>query len=339
MERKAFLKNSLGFLGMAVAAPSILKEINAKPESESEILTDNCTVSPSETAGPFPTITPANWDRVDITDGRTGVALTININIINKNANCTALQDAIVDIWHCDKDGNYSEYGGTGMQATNYTSVHFLRGRQSTNANGVVGFTSIFPGWYTGRATHIHVHVYNAAGTSLLITQISFPEGTNSAVATVNAATDYGYTKGMNGYTYNDDDNVFSDDNNGAELATVSGSVANGYTLEHTIYVNGPTLDTADLTRAQYRLEQNYPNPFTDATTLPLNLEYDSEVHITVFDLTGRHVATAYDGSMSAGVNNVTLSRNSLTSGYYLYKVSITNQNGSFEESKKMLVK
>ncbi|TRW24609.1 T9SS type A sorting domain-containing protein [Flavobacterium zepuense] len=339
MERKAFLRNSMGFLGLAVTAPSVLRGINAKTESESEILTDNCTLSPSETAGPFPTITPSNWERIDITDGRTGVPFTININIMNKNANCTALADAIVDIWHCDKDGNYSEYGGSGMQPTNYTSVHFLRGRQVTNANGQVGFTSIFPGWYTGRATHIHVHVYNASGTSLLITQISFPESADSAVVAVNSATAYGYTKGMNGYTYNDDDNVFSDDTNGAELGTVSGSIESGYTLEHTIYVNGPTLSVGSLSKAQYKLEQNYPNPFTDATTLPLNLEYDSEVNVSVYDLTGRKIATAYSGGMSAGANTITLNRNNLSGGYYLYKVSIINQNGSFEESKKMLVK
>ncbi len=122
------------------------------------------------------------------------------------------------------------------MQSTDYTAVHFLRGRQTTNSDGQVSFTTIFPGWYTGRATHIHVHVYNASGNSLLITQIAFPEGTNSAVSVVNASTENGYTKGMNGYTYNAADNVFSD---GAEcqIADISGSIASGYVLESTIKV------------------------------------------------------------------------------------------------------
>lgn len=198
-----------------------------------------CTVSPAETAGPFPTITPSSLVRSDIKLDRTGVAFTINITIKNKNNSCAALQGAIVDIWHCDKDGYYSEYGGTGMQSVNYTAVHFLRGRQTTDANGLVSFTSIFPGWYSGRATHIHVHVYNAAGTSLLITQIAFPEGSSSAVVAVNASTVNGYTKGMTGYTYNAADNVFSDDTTGAETATVTGSIAAGYALTHTIYVAG----------------------------------------------------------------------------------------------------
>jgi protocatechuate 3,4-dioxygenase beta subunit len=131
-----------------------------------------------------------------------------------------------VDIWHCDSEGNYSEYGGTSMQRTDYTSVHFLRGRQTTDSNGLVTFTSIFPGWYQGRATHIHAHVYNSSGTSLKITQIAFPEGTGSALLAVN-----GYKKGMTGYTYNSQDSVFSDDTAGLELATVAGNTTDGFAL------------------------------------------------------------------------------------------------------------
>lgn len=199
----------------------------------------SCSVSPSETAGPFPTITPSSLVRSDIKDDRTGVAFTIKITIRNTNNSCAALANAIVDIWHCDKDGYYSEYGGTNMQSVNYTAVHFLRGRQTTDSNGLVTFTSIFPGWYQSRATHIHVHIYNASGTSLLVTQIAFPEGSSSAVATVNGSggVAYGYSKGMTGYTYNASDNVFSDDSAGAELATVTGSLTAGYTLTHTINV------------------------------------------------------------------------------------------------------
>ncbi|RXK59724.1 intradiol ring-cleavage dioxygenase [Lacibacter luteus] len=242
MERKHFLKNM--FIG-AASAPVILaackktSTTGSSSSSGSGSGSGTCTVSPTETAGPFPTITPSSLVRTDIRDDRTGVALTVKINILNTNASCAALQGAIVDIWHCDKDGYYSEYGGTSMQSVNYTAVHFLRGRQTTDANGLVQFTSIFPGWYSGRATHIHVHVYKANGTSLLITQIAFPEGSGSAVATVNAATTYGYTKGMTGYTYNANDNIFSDDTAGKQLASITGSVSAGYVLTNNIYVAG----------------------------------------------------------------------------------------------------
>jgi protocatechuate 3,4-dioxygenase beta subunit len=173
----------------------------------------------------------------DIRSDRTGVAFTITITIQDKNNSCAALEGAYVDIWHCDKDGYYSEYGGTSMQTVDYTAVHFLRGRQVTNSDGQVSFVSIFPGWYQSRATHIHVHIYSASSSSLLVTQIGFPESSNSAVVLVNASTANGYTKGMSGYTYNASDSVFTDsiDN---EIATVTGSVADGYALTHTIVVS-----------------------------------------------------------------------------------------------------
>ena len=164
---------------------------------------------------------------------RTGVAFTVNINIMNINANCAALQGAIVDIWHCDKDGNYSQYGGTTMQQTNYTTYNFLRGRQTTNSSGLVSFTSIFPGWYTSRATHIHVHIYNSAGTSLLVTQIAFDQTICNTVYAQGAYKSHGLQD-----TTNARDNVFGD-GVGTELAAFTGSVADGYVLTHTIVVNG----------------------------------------------------------------------------------------------------
>jgi protocatechuate 3,4-dioxygenase beta subunit len=239
--RKNFLKK---FLIGAASVPLILEACKKEAAAATTGTTTStgassgsCTVSPTETAGPFPTTTPASLVRSDIRLDRTGVGFTIKITVSNKNNSCAALAGAVVDIWHCDKDGNYSEYGGSGMQSTDYTSVHFLRGRQTTDSNGLVTFTSIFPGWYTGRATHIHVHVYNASGSSLLVTQISFPEASGSAVATVNASTANGYTKGMSGYTYNAADNVFSDDSTGSETGTVTGSIAAGYVLTKTINV------------------------------------------------------------------------------------------------------
>ncbi|RZK82356.1 MAG: intradiol ring-cleavage dioxygenase [Pedobacter sp.] len=238
MERKRFLRSLL--IG-AIAGPAVLEACKKKealtavddPSGTGTVTNSgtansgSCSIAPTETEGPFPTKVPSTYNRSDITDGRTGYKLTANITI---NASCKPLAGAIVDIWHCDAEGNYSEYGGTGMQSTNYQSVHFLRGRQVTDAAGLVKFTSIFPGWYNGRATHIHVHVYSASGNSLKITQIAFPEGSGSAVGLVN-----GYKKGLSGYTYNANDNVFSDDVLKIEVANVTGSLSDGFVLNMTI--------------------------------------------------------------------------------------------------------
>ncbi|WP_346986040.1 intradiol ring-cleavage dioxygenase [Chryseobacterium sp. POE27] len=240
IDRKGFLK-SLGLAGVtALAAPVFIHCRNDDDkDSDTTGVIDNtistaCSVTNSETEGPFPTKSPSTLVQSNIVSDRTGVPFTIAITVQNTNAGCASLQGAIVDIWHCDKDGNYSEYGGTGMQSANYTSVHFLRGRQTTDSNGKVNFTSIFPGWYNGRATHIHVHIYNSAGQSLLVTQIAFPEGSDSAVVQVAASTGY---KGMSGYTYNSSDNVFSD-GTANEMSSISGSVNEGFALSHTIKVS-----------------------------------------------------------------------------------------------------
>ena len=236
MERKIFLKNSMSALGLIFVSPlikSCTKETVAGTTTDTTTGTDSCVVSPVETAGPFPTKTPSSLVSANIVSDRSGVPLTVKITINNTKSNCAALSGAIVDVWHCDASGNYSEYGGSGMQSTNYTSVHFLRGRQTTNANGLVTFTTIFPGWYSGRAPHIHVHVYSADGTSLMITQIAFPTDICNTVYTT--ATDY-KSRGTQD-TSNTNDNVFSD-SLASELATVSGSVSAGYTLTHIITVS-----------------------------------------------------------------------------------------------------
>jgi protocatechuate 3,4-dioxygenase beta subunit len=251
MKRKEFIKG-LGLAGLSVTGLTLLTSCtkdssgtlyddldttdsdssssDTSSSTDTSTSSDDCSVTPSETEGPFPTKSPSSYVREDITGDRTGITLDMDITIRNVNDSCNVLEGALVDIWHCDKDGNYSEYQG-------FTSNHFLRGRQVSNADGLVEFTSIFPGWYNGRATHIHVHIYNASGNSLLVTQIAFPEGDNSAVVRVNAASDYGYTKGMSGYTYNAQDNIFNDGMD-EELANVSGSVSEGFTLTHDIYVS-----------------------------------------------------------------------------------------------------
>ncbi|HMI07447.1 MAG TPA: hypothetical protein VK528_07870 [Flavobacterium sp.] len=238
MERKDFLKG-LGLIGLGTIALPIIGSCGGDDDNtaaNNQVV--SCDTTPQETEGPFPTHAPASFVTNDIRSDREGIDLAVNINLINVNNSGAALAGAIVDIWHCDKDGNYSEYGGSGMQSTNYTSVHFLRGRQTTDAGGTVSFITKFPGWYNGRSTHIHMHIYNASGNSLLVTQIAFPEGSGSAVETVNGSTANGYNKGMNGYTYNVNDNVFSD-SAACEICTITGNNTDGYTLESNINVPG----------------------------------------------------------------------------------------------------
>ncbi len=240
MERKQFIR-SLSFFALSspfwVCACSKDETLTSSDGEGTDVTADtSCTVTPSETEGPFPTKTPSSYIRSDIRKGDgIGADMTAILTIVDVGNNCNPLEGAIVDVWHCDVNGDYSEYGGTQIQSNNYRSVHWLRGRQTTDSNGQVTFQTIFPGWYQSRATHIHVHIYSSSGDSLLVTQIAFQDSLAETVNTTGSA--YGYTKGISGYTYNAQDNVFGDGVE-KEMSTVTGSLSEGYELGITIKVN-----------------------------------------------------------------------------------------------------
>jgi protocatechuate 3,4-dioxygenase beta subunit len=260
MKRKDFIKHS------ALAGLSFTLLSSNRSDSKS------CTPTPDETAGPFPTHDPATLVAENIISDRSGLPLTITIAVNNINDKCAGLKDAIIDIWHCDSKGEYSEYGGAneqgngggpgmrppggprpnrdsfpgknnrnmppppmggmgGMQAADHKKEHFLRGRQITNAKGLVSFHSIYPGWYPGRAPHIHVQIRDKAGNSLLVTQIAFPEEISKKVFEQGVYAAHGQPD-----TLNTSDNVFSD-SIANELGTLTGNTKDGFIVTHAIYV------------------------------------------------------------------------------------------------------
>lgn len=131
-----------------------------------------CVVTPTETVGPFPTM--GDFLRGDIREGRPGIPLTLIITVVNASRACAAVVGAQVGVWQCDAAGDYSQYGTARAQT-------YLRGIQITDVAGSVTFTTIYPGWYQGRATHVHVEVVNQ-GRSVKVTQLAFPEDVTAAV-------------------------------------------------------------------------------------------------------------------------------------------------------------
>ena len=137
--------------------------------------TGNCAVTDSDTEGPYPTKV-SSLQRVDIREGKTGLQLDMTFTVKNVNNNCTPLPNARVDIWYCDKDGYYSGYTNSGyLGSQNNTAKTYLRGLQFADTNGQVQFTGIYPGWYQGRGTHIHVEVF-VDNVLKLTSQVAFPE-------------------------------------------------------------------------------------------------------------------------------------------------------------------
>ena len=223
MNRRTFLKQGALGLGAAVILPACAKET---------VLSDinACVVSPVETEGPFPLKTPEKFVRSNIIGDRVGVSLEVVIKIENVSQECQPLAGMFVDIWHCDAQGNYSEYKR--QLAGDFSDQHFLRGRQVTDETGSVSFQSIYPGWYPGRAPHIHIAVLNNKGESVLITQMAFPEAASKAVYA---------TPAYNGDfdTPNDEDGEFEDSLNWNLANTLTGNTKDGYSVTEVIKVAG----------------------------------------------------------------------------------------------------
>lgn len=88
-----------------------------------------------------------------------------------------------------------------------------------------------------------------------------------------------------------------------------------------------------------FRLEQNFPNPFNPTTTIAFNLPKAAQVRLSVFDLQGRKVHTLVNQSMPAGRHQAKWdgtndSGNKVTSGVYLYMLKV----GTFKQTKKMIL-
>ncbi|MCF1597855.1 intradiol ring-cleavage dioxygenase [Streptomyces muensis] len=178
------------------------------------------TLMSSVTEGPY--YLDGALVRKDITEGKSGVPLTLRLTVVDATDGCTPVKGAAVEIWHCDAWGYYSGYttanpGGSapaesedGSTANDNT---YLRGYQIANANGVVKFETIFPGWYTPRTCHIHLKVHTGGqkedgtyegGKVNYTGQLFFADDIAEEIFTLEP-----YSKHSGSYTTLDDDMVY----------------------------------------------------------------------------------------------------------------------------------
>ncbi len=239
---------------LAACAPAAVSSATASAAASaasSSTAGEACApVIPEETAGPFPgdgtngpdVLTESGVVRSDITTSfgassgtAEGVPLTIRLLIQDEGNACEPLANAAVYIWHCDREGRYSLYS-SGAEDQNY-----LRGVQAAGADGIVTFTSIFPAAYSGRWPHVHFEVYPSiaaaadAGNKIATSQIALPkEICDEVYATAGYEQSVSNMNGMSLAT----DGVFGDDGGEHQLGTMSGTVANGLTVELAVPVN-----------------------------------------------------------------------------------------------------
>jgi protocatechuate 3,4-dioxygenase beta subunit len=178
----------------------------------------SCIVRPALTEGPY--FVDEKLDRGDIrsdpTTGtmRPGAVLTLSFLVSRVGGTaCTALSGAMVDVWHCDALGVYSDVDSARGQK-------FLRGYQRTDASGSAKFTTIYPGWYQGRAVHIHFKIRPTSGTEFT-SQLFFDDALSTEVF---AQAPYSQ-KGTQGITRNAADGIFQQSGGKLTLSvTKSGS-------------------------------------------------------------------------------------------------------------------
>jgi protocatechuate 3,4-dioxygenase beta subunit len=169
------------------AAPSSASAVGLLPPA------GTCTPTPETIAGP--TWFDTHDVRSDVRDGRPGVELVLALRVA-RAAGCTPVTGAVVDLWQADAAGVYSGFAGVGAgdggqpdgqdeygrpQSQATAPGRALRGTQQSGPDGVVQFTTIYPGWYPTRTPHLHVEVH-VAGATVLTTQLFFDDAVSDQV-------------------------------------------------------------------------------------------------------------------------------------------------------------
>jgi protocatechuate 3,4-dioxygenase beta subunit len=174
----------LGTAGSALAAMATVGTSSSQASGTTQTL-PSCIVRPELTEGPY--FVDEKLLRSDVRSDpttkvlRAGVPLRLSF-LVSKvsSAGCAPLPGAQVDIWHCDADGKYSDESANGT-----VGQKFLRGYQTTDAKGQAQFLTIYPGWYQGRAVHIHFKIRgkDSAGKSYDFTsQLFFNDALSDTV-------------------------------------------------------------------------------------------------------------------------------------------------------------
>ena len=179
---------------------------SALPTQVEPTRASTCLVRPEQTEGPF--FGDSNLNRADlrtntltqtVTPG-VPLALTIGVSQVSEAA-CLPLENAVVDLWHCDAQGAYSGFRSEGTEGSNA-----CRGFQKTDASGEASFVTVYPGWYRGRAVHLHLKVRTGEGADAyeFTSQLYLPDDVSDQVY------DHGaYARAEGDRIRNADDGIF----------------------------------------------------------------------------------------------------------------------------------
>ena len=170
--RRQLMRDLTG-VGVGAASAGLIGRDLFDTEGVADAAAPSCTLTPEVTQGPF----YLDLDKVrrNITEGKRGLRLDLRIKVVDADT-CKAHAHAAVEIWHCDACGTYSGFSQEGTAGKTY-----LRGTQLTDEKGVAQFRTIYPGWYQGRAIHIHMKVH-VGGQTVHTGQLFFNDSVSDRV-------------------------------------------------------------------------------------------------------------------------------------------------------------
>lgn len=178
-------RQALAFMGAsgAMLLAGLKPQAACAQASDAARAVPACVARPEQTEGPY--FVEEALDRFDIRSDpgsgevKAGVPLQLVFNVSRvTGTSCEPLPGAQVDLWHCDATGRYSDVAGFGVRSST-ARQRFLRGYQYTDPAGSARFLTIVPGWYGGRAVHLHFKIRHpsASATSYAFTsQLYFDE-------------------------------------------------------------------------------------------------------------------------------------------------------------------
>ena len=157
-DRRSLLRHTAG-AGLGVASLGLLGG-GRLLGGDDAVAAPACTLTAEQEEGPY--YLDLEKIRRNITEGEAGLRLDLRVTVVDSST-CEPIEDVSVDIWHCDAGGVYSGFSAEGTKGETY-----LRGVQLTDSSGLAAFRTVYPGWYQGRATHIHLkaHVGGRSGSS-----------------------------------------------------------------------------------------------------------------------------------------------------------------------------
>ena len=253
-----------GLAGAAyIVAPSLLAGCSSSRAAQVAQAATRCArLTPELTEGPYWVNTMlrradirANTRAAGISPGarQQGVSLDLTISVLDSGRDCRPLSGVAVDVWHANADGLYSDessqQAGGGSGGGDTSGENFLRGYQITGkdagihgsaAAGRVSFRTIWPGWYTGRAIHIHVRVRKLSSSGATIagytTQIFFSDANNDRVLI--GAAPYNSRSPQKDPTTDEHDTVLQSADDATNIVSVKGSLKDGFSATFNVMLD-----------------------------------------------------------------------------------------------------